>query len=149
MTTSKTDWRTLFSNALHAAAMKAGSDLTGLQWESCDTDRTWGDRCGLVFFGASPEVNERAARFFETWASRNLRKLGVVGGYNAQESVGFVGELVFTRYANGASGWHRYTGRETLDFEALTVTTDYGYTSHPVEMRRGVATSYVYYPCAD
>lgn len=142
------NWESLFTAALATAAKQCGCDITGLRFERCTTDQTWGDRCGLVFFGASDAVNERAARFFEKWAQLNLRRLGVVGvNYGAQASISYEGEFYFACYDNGAQGWHR--DRDIVDFEKMTVTTSYGYVSHPVELRRGFATSYVYYPGAD
>ena len=67
--------------------------------------------------------------------------------YGAQASISYEGEFYFACYDNGAQGWHR--DRDIVDFEKMTVTTSYGYVSHPVELRRGFATSYVYYPGAD
>jgi hypothetical protein len=132
-----TGWQAKFAGALYAAATKAGvGGLEDLEWEGVTTDATWGDRCGLVFFGATPEVNERAAMFFVAWAGKNLRKLGIVGGYQTQESISFAGEFTFTRFANGAKGWHRTRGEYTGSTELL-------------ETFKGFATSYVYYPCAD
>ena len=149
MQTTTTTWEDTFKTALTSAATKAGIDTADLKWERCTTDSTWGDRCGLVFFGASPEVCERAARYFEAWARKHLRAMKVVGGYGSQESIGYVGEMYFVRYENGANGW--YVNRPSMakvDFEAGTVTTDYGHVTRPVEMRRGIAVSYIYYPCA-
>lgn len=146
--TNAADWTSTFTAALARAAKQCGCDITSLRFERCTTDATWGDRCGLVFYGASDAVNERAARFFEKWAAENLRKLGVVGvNYGAQASISYEGEFYFCRYENGAQGWHR--DRDTVDFEKMTVTTSYGYVSHPIELRRGFATSYVYYPGAE
>ena len=142
------NWESAFKSALIRAARVAGFDVATVEWTYCTTDNTWGDRCGLVFFGASDEINERCAKYFEQWASANLRKAGVVGGYNAQESISFAGAMVFTRYDNGVNGWHvpRFC---KYDFDALTVTTDYGFVSQAIEMKKGFATSYVYYPGAD
>ena len=142
------NWESAFKSALIRAAQTAGFDLTPVEWTYCTTDNTWGDRCGLVFFGGSDEINERCAKYFKNWASANLRAAGVVGGYNAQESISFAGEMIFTKYDNGVEGWH-VPCRNKYDFEALTVTTDYGFVSQAVEMKRGFATSYVYYPGAD
>jgi hypothetical protein len=143
------NWRKHLMATIRAKAALCGADVTGLQMDTVTTDATWGDRIGLVFHGASDEVCERAARFFEAWASKNLRALGVVGGYQAQSSIGYVGAMIFTRYQNGAKNWSRDDRcGVTYDVEAGTVT-QYGVTDRPVEMKRGWATSYVYYPCAD
>jgi hypothetical protein len=142
------NWELAFRSALTHAAKEAGFDVSSVKWERCTTDNTWGDRCGLVFFGASDEINERCAKYFLNWASKNLRKAGVVGGYDTQESISFAGAMFFTRYDNGANGWHKPIFNK-YDIDAMTVTTDYGSVSHPIEMKKGFATSYVYYPCAD
>lgn len=131
-------------NAMRAAAAKGGLDLTGLQVERCSTDRTWGDRDGLVFFGAAPEVNERAAKFFEVWAHKNLRRLGAVGGYETQESIHFEGAFYFVAFDNGARGWHRGEDKSGLKVG----DKPYSYLTK-TEARAGFATSFVYYPCAD
>lgn len=143
------NWREHLMATIRAKAALCGADVTGLQMDTVTTDATWGDRIGLVFHGASDEVCERAARFFEGWASKNLRTLGVVGGYQSQESIGYVGVMIFTRWDNGAKGWHRDDRcGVTYDVEAGTVT-QFKVANRPVEMKRGWATSYVYYPCAD
>lgn len=143
------NWEAAFKSALTRAAKAAGVDVSSVNWECCTTDNTWGDQCGLVFFGAdNDETNERCARWFEKWAHQNLRKAGVVGEYDSQESISFVGEMFFTRYANGTDGWHRPLFNK-YDLNAMTVTSDFGRVIHPLEMRKGYATSYVYYPCAD
>lgn len=142
------NWEEAFKSALVRAAREANIDISSVSWERCTTDSTWGDRCGFVFFGASDEINERCAKYFEIWASKNLRNAGVVGGYESQESISFFGQMVFTRYNNGVNGWHAPRFK-TYNFDAMTVTTDYGYVSRPIEMKKGYATSYVYYPCAD
>lgn len=151
-------WEEKFEAALKVSADKAGISLDGLRFERCTTDATWGDRTGLVFFGASPVVNERAARFFETWASKNLRKLGAVGGYQSQESIRYEGAFHFSRYDNGANGWHR---GPTISYEGFVKASGeesgrdangafrYAAQARPVETREGFATSFVYYPCAD
>lgn len=130
-------WEAKFAGALAAAAAKAGVSLEGLEWERCDTDRTWGDRVGLVFFGC--EGAERAAKFFEKWAGKNLRKMKVVGGYEQQESIGFEGPFRYLEFANGARGWYRGT---VEGYEAPGRT-------ELVKTKQGFATSFVYYPCAD
>jgi len=143
------NWREHLMATIRAKAALCGADVTGLQMDTVTTDATWGDRIGLVFYGASDEVCERAARFFEGWASKNLRALGVVGGYQAQSSIGYEGVMIFTRWDNGTKGWHRADrGGVTYDVEAGTVT-QFKVANRPVEMKRGWATSFVYYPCAD
>lgn len=143
-------WSAMLRADIERKAAACGCDVSGLTIEIMTTDNTWGDRTGLVFSGASDEVCERAARFFEAWAGKHLRRMGVVGGYNAQESIGYVGKAYFSRYANGAKGWYiDGSGGNTVDPVAMTVTTYYGRVSHPVEVRTGFATSFIYYPCAD
>lgn len=133
---SKQTWSDKFRAALAVAASKAGVSLEGLQIEGCTIDNTWGDKVGLAFFGAAPEVNARAARFFEAWARKHLRAMGVVGGYGCQESINYVGPMFRATYPNGAGGWYRESYRERMGGEGATVVD-------------GVAVSYVYYPCAD
>lgn len=140
-------WRRKFKAALEGAAAKAGISLEGLEFDACTTDQTWGDRCGLVFYGAAPEVNERAAKFFEAWARKNLRKLGAVGGYETQESIGFAGEMYFTAYSNGAHGWYKMRKDTKLPAEGEKPYANLDLTC--TKVRQGFATSYVYYPCAD
>lgn len=135
-----TGWEAKFAGALYAAMTKAGcvGAVEDLKWDRCAIDRTWGDKDGLVFYGSTPEMNERAAKFFETWAGRNLRKMNVVGGYDRQEAIAYVGEFQFTRFENGAQGWHRKRG-----------AGEPAYSTKLLETREGYATSFVYYPCAD
>ncbi len=159
-------WWSIFRKALHAAAAKCGSDVSGLTFGVCDTDRTWGDRCGLVFWGASPEVNEKAARYFERWASKHLRAMGVVGGYDRQESISYFGPLRFIAYDNKASGWYRTSDRGVSDTkvgDGGEAMIGWHKASDPnakpgerewtaarcVGVRDGFATSYIYYPCAE
>lgn len=139
---------------LTEAAEKAGMNVEGLKFEACTTEATWGDRCGLVFFGAAPEVNERAAKWFEKWAAKNL----TWSSYEAQRSVGFAGEFRFTRWANGAKGWHKVWPPEAFKFEYEKRVPVVGegdwlcdgtFHNKCEEIRLGFATSYVYYPCAD
>jgi hypothetical protein len=149
-------WEAKFAGALYSAAQKAGiGAIEDIEWEHVTTDATWGDRCGLVFFGASPETCERAAKFFEAWACKNLRKMKVVGGYGSQESIGYVGEFEFSRFSNGARGWHRVWSGSTKRVEGhvekfgpSTVFPE-GWELTTVEVKAGWATSYVYYPGAD
>lgn len=146
--TKAVDWRAEFKAAIERAAAKCGSDISNLKWEDCSTDRTWGDRCGLVFFGAADDVNERAAKYFEKWAHKHLRAMGVVGSYNAQASISYAGEMYYSKCENGAGGWYP-EGTDKVDLAAKTITTNYGSVSHAIEMRLGFATSYVYFPCAE
>lgn len=131
---TKDNWREAFKNSLTAKAKASGCELGELAFETCTTDNTWGDRVGLVFFGAPAEVQERAARYFEKWADANMNW----GGYESQRSVRYEGEFHFARFDNGANGWYR----GALDDETAAKKT-------LVESRVGHATSYVYYPCAD
>ena len=149
-------WETLFLVDLRKSAAKAGVSLEGLKYERATLDQTWGDKCGFVFYGASPEVNERAAKFFEAWARKNLRKLNAVGGYNTQESIGFIGVYYFARYSNGAEGWHRFSpSKPEIPVAGSVQTIASCGPSLPAwelrceEVRLGYATSYVYYPGAD
>jgi len=144
-----TTWESKFAAVLGASAKKAGMSLDGLKWERCTTDATWGDRCGLVFFGASPEINKRAAKFFEAWAALNLRKAGIVGDYNAQESIRFEGLFHYLAYNNGARGWYRGADLESLKVGDVKYTLSNGFDLALTEKRDGFATSYVYYPCGD
>lgn len=145
-----TDWTDTFRKALEQAAAKAG--FKAPRFEDCTTDATWGDRCGLVFWGEAPEVCERAARYFESWARKHLRAMNVIGGYNQQESIGVEGQFYFARYANGAKGWYRIRKDTKIPVEGTGQTYNVGgepYTNTVEEVRLGYATSYVYYPCAD
>ena len=133
----KTNWRGVFETALRTAARGAQHDLAGLAWETCTTDATWGDRVGLVFWGASPETCERAARYFEAWASRHMRE------YETQESIRFEGLRYYTAFDNGARGWHREPGEHPAGRPIPCTSV------RCTETRVGFATSYAYYPCAD
>jgi hypothetical protein len=103
---------------------------------------------GLVFFGAATEVCERAARFFVQWVGRWGRELSIVGGYERQSSIGYVGEMVFVRYTNGAKGWYR---KDSFRKEPVAGTEErYGeFVNRLEEVRVGIASSYVYFPCAE
>ena len=142
----RVSWTAMFETALRSAAAKCGQSLDGLRWERCTIDQTWGDRCGLVFFGSSAKVNERAAKFFEAWADKNLRKLGAVGGYETQESIRFAGLFHFSEYSNGAKGWHRGPMGEAPAPRTLPGCGDF--ILERTKAHEGYATSYVYYPCA-
>ena len=102
MTNVKSNWTQAFEMALRQAAAQCRSDISELRWERLDIDRTWGDRVALGFYGASPEVCERAARFFHSWASKHLPALR---SYEAQYSVDEVREMTRYGYDNGAKGW--------------------------------------------
>lgn len=132
-----TGWQKAFAGALAKAAAKAGESLEGLAWEGCSLERTWGDLDGLVFFGGSEELSERAARFFQAWASRNLREMKVVGGYGAQAAIRYAGPMTFRRFENGARAWGKGEGGTTSGTVAV------------VETKKGHATAYVYYPCSE
>ena len=80
--TTKT-WEKKFETALAASAKKARVSLDGLKWDDHLYLDAWGDRTGLVFYGASSDVNARAAKFFEAWSVKN--KLG--SGYPATREV--------------------------------------------------------------
>jgi hypothetical protein len=148
----KKDWRKIFEANLKAAMAKAGVGFEGLKWDGCTTDQTWGDRCGLVFYGGTPEVNERAARYFERWANKHLRKLGGVGGYESQESISYFGPMTYVRFSNKAEGWHKGTNEQRGYKVGHVEVYGKGESTFEIrteEVREGFATSYVYYPCAD
>ncbi len=130
-----------FETALRAAAAKAHIALEGLKWEQCTTDRTWGDRCGLVFYGASAEVNKRAAEFFHAWMAKQPRR----SSYDAQSSLSVEGLMHFVRYSNGAQGWHR--GAVTPAPAPYKIGADF--ILERVEAFEGFAVNTTYYPCAD
>jgi hypothetical protein len=130
-----------FKAALARAAAKAGVSLEGLQSTAVCTDRTWGDRCGVVFYGASPEVNERAARFFLAYAGKQPRK----SSYEAQSSLSYHGGMVFTRWSNGAQGWHS----GALAPAPAPRTAENGFVHERLEGYEGVAVNTTYYPCSD
>lgn len=130
-----------FESALRGAAAKAGIDLSGLKFERCVTDRTWGDRCGVVFFGASAEVNKRAAEFVYTWMAKRPR----VSSYDAQSSLSFQGLMSFQRFTNGAGGWS--PGALPADPAPYAIST--GFVMARTEGFEGFAVNTTYYPCAD
>jgi hypothetical protein len=129
-----------FQASLERAARKAGIDLTGLKFEQCTTDRTWGDRVGQVFYGASPEVNERAARFFLEW----IQKQPHVGNYEAQRSRSYQGAMYYRKFSNGAGGWDKSPLKPYAEY-----TLPSGFVMSVVEERTGVAVNTTYFPCAD
>ena len=130
-----------FETALRAAAAKAHISLDGLKWEQCTTDRTWGDRCGLVFYGASAEVNERAAKFFHAWMAAQPRS----SSYDAQSSLSVEGIMHFVRYSNNAQGWHR----GALPAAPAPYTIGGDFVLERVAGFEGYAVNTTYYPCAD
>jgi hypothetical protein len=132
-----------FKTSLARAAAKAGVSLDGLEITGCTTDRTWGDRVGVVFYGAAPEVNERAARFFLAYAQRAPRK----SSYDSQSSLSYQGVMHFVRYSNNAQGW--YTG--ALPVAPAPYKSDLcgDFVFERVEGYEGVAVNTTYYPCAD
>lgn len=129
-----------FQAALSRAAKKAGINVEHIKSEHVCTDRTWGDRCGVVFYGGSPELNERVARFFLAW----LGKHAGTGSYDAQRSVSYQGRMYFTRFTNGVAGW--YAGA-LPDYAPRTL--DNGFVLRRLEGYEGVAVNTTYYPCAD
>jgi hypothetical protein len=131
---------TAFRAALEKAAAKCGCDIGELRWEPCTIDRTWGDRVGRVFFGASDEVNKRAADFFFAWRAKQKHR----GCYDAQNSLSLAGKFTFLRFSNGADGWYRGV-REPGEPTVL----ESGFVIECVERREGYAVSTTYYPCAD
>jgi hypothetical protein len=139
MSNTKADWRKGFQAAMIAAANKAGVDASTVQFEGCTTDRTWGDRCGLVFYGADAAILERCAKYFETWASKHLSR----GEYSAQSSIHYEGKFHYNKFTNGAAGWYR---GEAKPYVASMIGD---FLLDLVEVKEGYATSYVYYPCAD
>ncbi len=126
--------------AMKASAARAGVSIEGLEWDGCEVDRTWGDRVGYVFYGAAPEVCVRAAKHYEAW----IAKHGPKGSYGAQRSVGYVGEMTYLRFSNGAKGWYRGRVEPTAPY-----AMEDGFVVEAVETRTGYATSDTYYPCAD
>lgn len=150
------DWTTMLREAMKKQATACGCNIDGLDFEGCYTERTWGDRMGLAFFGASPEVCERAARFFEKWAAQNAKDMGI-GDYSAQRSIAYEGPFYYVRFSNGASGWYRGTTEHKVgDVERKPAYVNSegrevfpAYDLKTEEVRHGFATSYAYYPCAD
>ena len=132
-----------FETALRRAAAKAHISLDGLKWEGCTTDRTWGDRCGLVFYGASAAVNKRAAEFFYAWMCAQPRK----GSYEAQTSLSVEGVMHFVRYSNKACGWYRGALPAAPEPRKLEGCGDF--VLERVEGFEGYAVNTTYYPCAD
>ncbi|MES2384510.1 MAG: hypothetical protein V4593_08170 [Pseudomonadota bacterium] len=132
-----------FQSALSRAAEIAGVSLEGLLSAQCTTDRTWGDRCGVVFYGATMAVCERAARFFLAYAQRQPRR----SSYDAQSSLGYHGVMHFVRYSNGAQGW--YTGALPPAPAPTTIQGCGDFVFERVEGYEGVAVNTTYYPCAD
>ena len=137
-----------FRTDLLAAAKLAGFDVTDLRWESVTTDTTWGDRCGYVFTGCDAAVNERAAKYFQAWIARNAG----AGSYGVQRSIGWAGEMLFTKWSNGVENWHRVTNLRDTDRnpavgDTLAGLGDARFTC--LEVRRGFAVSTTYYPCAE
>ncbi len=131
-----------FKSSLAIAATKAGVSLDGLQVMGCTTDRTWGDRVGLVFYGAAADVCERAARFYLAYAQKQPRK----SSYDAQASLSYQGIMHFVRYSNGAQGW--YTGA-LPPAPACPADVNDGFILERVECYEGYAVNTTYYPCAD
>lgn len=129
-----------FQASLERAARKAKMDLTGLKYETCTTDSTWGDRVGQVFYGASPEINERAARFFLAW----IQKQPHTPNYDCQVSRSYQGAMHYRKFTNGAGAWH--TG-EPKPYTPMTLSN--GFVVDVVEERTGVAVNTNYHPCAD
>lgn len=133
---------TKFQTALASAAAKAGIDISALKSAGCTTDSTWGDRCGIVFYGASIEVCERAAQFFLAYAQKQPRN----SSYESQSSLGYQGRMHFVRYSNNAQGWYR--GELPAAPAPYNIGTD-GFVLERVEGYEGVAVNTTYYPCAD
>lgn len=131
-----------FRPILARKAAKAGVDISQLRIEGCTTDRTWGDRCGLVFYGASAEVNERAARCFLAWAQKQPRN----SSYESQNSLSWQGPMNFLRFNNGAQGWHTGPAKSK---PAPMPLTGCDFVLECVEQREGFAVNTTYYPCAD
>lgn len=80
MTTNGLNMVEMARRAIEAAAAKIGCDVSGLRMEPCVLDRTWGDKCGLLFSGPCAE---RAAAFFARWIPTHFRST-----YQAQASFG-------------------------------------------------------------
>lgn len=132
-------WMDHLRAAIVDAAKRHGCDITGLSFEGASLDSTWGDKVGLVFWGASDDVNERAAAFAEQWFSKHGETFKLFGRYEAQRSIGRCGVRYYSRFDNGASGWHdKPTGERAGDQRPALVET-----------RVGHSVSFVYYPCAD
>ncbi len=132
-----------FRTALNAAAAKAGIDVSAVEWTTCTTDATWGDRVGQVFFGSDDVTNERAARFFHAW----IRKNSPSGNYDAQSSICFDGKFHYSRFSNGCEGWHKGPANE---YEPQMLRSgDWSFLLERVEVKHGFAVSTTYYPGAD
>lgn len=141
------NWRDELRADMEAAAKGCGCDLTGLRFESFASDRTWGDRMALAFFGAAEDVCRRAADFFVTWGARHLQPLSSVGAQvwvsaNVRPD-GAVRTYTFRKFANGASGWS-----EDGDTTVIRATYE-GAPALVEEVHAPIAVDYVYFPCAD
>lgn len=153
------NWRKFFEADLAAAAAKCGCDVSALKMADTLTDRTWGDRYALVFYGADDATCHRAAEFFVKWGSRNLNPLR---SYDSQVHVAMHTNgrnepiaMEFMRFDNGAEGWHAagaVAAREALPEEPETEIVPGVMWRRPklVETRRApFAVNYLYIPCAD
>lgn len=131
-----------FDRDLKRASERAGVDISGLQYDHATLEANWGDLVGLVFYGASREVNERAAQYFEKWAQKHFS----AGNYNAQRAIRQMGEYHFSRFNNGAKGWYRGPLKEVPADRKLSGCD---FVLKCVETREGFGVATTYYPCAD
>jgi hypothetical protein len=126
-------WEDHLRAALEETAAEAGFDVAGLGFDHAVLDNTWGDRCGLVFYGASDAAVRWAAATAKDWISAHGDAHKIFAG-SAQRSLSIEGERHFARYSNGVSGWYRKPA-------AASPTLS--------ETRTGFAVSFVYYPGSD
>lgn len=132
-----------FEKALARKAAAAGIDVSAVRYTAMTTDRTYGDRVGYAFHGASAEVNERVAVFFAAWLSRQPR----TGSYEAQRSLAFEGVYHFERWSNGAQGWYRGALGAAPAPHQLPGCGDFVFER--AEGYEGYAVSTTYYPDCD
>lgn len=131
-------WEDRLTVAIAEAAKEAGHNVSAMECQPITVDNTWGDRVGLVFFGASEDANKWAASFAEDWIARNGERLNIFGGYERQRSVGTHGPRYKCTYDDGTTGeWSRDNVAPSYSsYKVVSYVT--GYT-----------VSHTYYPCAD
>lgn len=118
-------WEKQLKADMDRAMVKAGV-TEQVKWETYSEPTSYGHKHGLVFYGASPEICERAARYFHKWAGKNVYKLKMIA--SAEALVSYLGAVTFTLYERNVRGKHIFlTAKETA----------------------GHATSYVYISSGD
>lgn len=134
----------IFPMVLSRKASACGVDVSNVKIDWITTEATWGDRCGFVFYGAERATLERVAAYFERWISKH----GGRGSYACQRSIKAEGVFTFTRFSNGAEGWHR--GEEPKpEPKIIGKGEPHEFTLTCEEHDHGVAVSTHYYPGAD